>query len=123
MKGDRRSQRSSPTCVIARPENTPVGWPVIVEDEACEWHLTGVLQSSIRLTATRVSTEPASPACSTDLDGIPNPKQDARPHADRSVNGRNHEDWAALQVRRELFFCKVPNAERRALRSEPLRRP
>ena len=95
MEGGRRSQRDSPTCVNARPENTPhpVGRPVIVEDEACEWHLTGVLQSSIRLTATRVSTEPASPACSTDLDGIPHPKQDASPHADRPVNGRKREDW------------------------------
>ena len=77
MKGDRRSQRSSPACINARPENTPhpVRWPVIVDDEACEWHLTGVLQSNIRLTATRVSTVPASPACSTELDSIPYPNK------------------------------------------------
>ena len=77
IKGNRRSQRSSPACIAARPENTPhpVRWPVIVDDEACEWHLTGVLQSNNRLTATRVSTVPASPACSTELDSIPYPKR------------------------------------------------
>ena len=36
-----------------------------------EWHATGVLQPSVHLTTTGVSTVPASPACSTDLDSIP----------------------------------------------------